>query len=422
MAFKSKRKKKLGMPLKAYPETPRRVVQHGELHDKVNKRWCSIHSRWIKDAKWDKHLMCDITKEGKVDKKEAKPVGHGLRKTTKVRQTKGVPAWALEYRHGQLDKTKKLRFCAKHVELIPKSSWTEHLGCARKGSKPIPRVYSQAGVNRRGTTKKAKRVSEAVHYCILHGKFAGYTWGGHRRRCAATELSEQEWNAQVSGTKELDSTKALSSVDIFSKKSLDKVLLCMGILSGKLTVRKFSVKESSAPFPMTGSVPVLLVQKVEKGHQSLKKGDRISRINGASLDDRKRVITAIREVLTSDAKAVSVLVQRRKENILRSVEVPLSRPQVQLPSEAAAVQEVQVKSENCSQKGHTFVKSENLVIEAGNRINARLAEAQKVNVQLQEDLKELQKKIWASDDEVSKLETERGNFYGKLEEIAREVS
>jgi hypothetical protein len=39
---------------------------------------------------------------------------------------------------------------------------------------------------------KPKRTSNIVKYCSLHGKFVGYGWGGHRRRCQAKEVAGAE--------------------------------------------------------------------------------------------------------------------------------------------------------------------------------------------------------------------------------------
>ena len=43
--------------------------------------------------------------------------------------------------------------------------------------------------------KRKKRTSDVVKYCVMHGKFVGYQWGGHRRTCRAGEATEEEFKA-----------------------------------------------------------------------------------------------------------------------------------------------------------------------------------------------------------------------------------
>jgi len=114
-----------GKPELPYPDEKKRVVHHGELHDQQSKRWCKIHLRWIRDAKWGKHVMCDVVNVGKKDKKD-KPKGHALRKVKSAAPSKGAP--------------------------------------------------------------KPKRTSKVVKYCSKHGKFVGFAWCGHRRLCKAKEV------------------------------------------------------------------------------------------------------------------------------------------------------------------------------------------------------------------------------------------
>lgn len=36
-------------------------------------------------------------------------------------------------------------------------------------------------------TKKDKKVSSKEFWCSVHGRFGGFQWGGHRRKCKAPE-------------------------------------------------------------------------------------------------------------------------------------------------------------------------------------------------------------------------------------------
>ena len=45
--------------------------------------------------------------------------------------------------------------------------------------------------------KRKKRVSNIVKFCSKHGKFVGFTWGGHRKHCQAPEVTEAQWYAKL---------------------------------------------------------------------------------------------------------------------------------------------------------------------------------------------------------------------------------
>jgi len=44
-------------------------------------------------------------------------------------------------------------------------------------------------------TSAKRRTSKVRKYCSQHGLFIGFSWGGHRRRCQAKEVSEVQWYA-----------------------------------------------------------------------------------------------------------------------------------------------------------------------------------------------------------------------------------